>query len=114
MPEETEKPAYPVPYLPDEELAARVVEFLNELLKLDRPAVAALIANRVPCNEELANHPSVQVAAQHGGYHVGMLGVLNGLCGAGADRYGLIEAVFEEGGLHHFQVRPPRAPEGEG
>jgi hypothetical protein len=84
------------PYAADAELAARVVAFLNELLECDRPAVAALIANRIPCNARLANHPSVQVAAQHGGYHVGLLGILNGLCGVREDNYGLIAAVFED------------------
>ena len=29
--------------------SSEVVEFLNQLLEADRPAVAALIANRVPC-----------------------------------------------------------------
>ena len=57
------------------------VGFLNRLISLDKAAVAALIANRVPCNEQLANHPTVRVTAQHGGYHVGLLGILNGLFG---------------------------------
>jgi hypothetical protein len=79
----------------DRELAQRVCNFLNELLEIDRPALASLIANRVPCNEALANHPMVQVGAQHGGYHVGMLGVLNGLCGVRENNYGFIEAIFD-------------------
>jgi hypothetical protein len=78
------------------QLAARVVAFLNELLEYDRPAIAALIANRVPCNGRLADHPTVQVAAQHGGYHVGLLGILNGLCGVREDNWGLITAIFED------------------
>lgn len=57
------------------------IDFLNSLISLDKAAVAALIANRVPCNEQLANHPTVRVTAQHGGYHVGLLGILNGLFG---------------------------------
>lgn len=83
-------------HVADEELAARVVAFLNELLEYDRPAIAALIANRIPCNARLADHPSVQVSAQHGGYHVGLLGILNGLCGVREDNYGLITAIFED------------------
>ena len=72
-----------------------MVAFLNELLERDRPAIAALIANRVPCNKRLAEHPSVQVGAQHGGYNVGLLGLLNGLCGVRENGYGLIAAIFE-------------------
>lgn len=61
------------------------IEFLNHLIALDKAAVAALIANRVPCNEQLANHPTVRVVAQHGGYNVGLLGILNGLLGTESD-----------------------------
>ena len=65
----------------DKELAAKIVEYLNTLIEADRPAIAALIANRVPCNQTLADHPTCQVGTQNGGYHVGLLGILNGLCG---------------------------------
>jgi len=74
----------------------KVIDYLNELLELDRPAVAALIANRIPCNREMADHPSVQVSSQHGGYHVGMLGILNGIFGIDEEGFGGIVAVFEE------------------
>lgn len=74
-----------------------VVNFLNDLVELDRPAIAALIANRIPCNQLLADHPTVQVAATAGGYHVGLLGILNGLCGVMEDGYGYIAAVLDEG-----------------
>lgn len=83
----------------DEQLATRIVTFLNELLEIDRPAIAALLANRVTCNQALADHPTVQVGAQHGGYHVGMLGILNGLCGIDDKGYGPINAVFDESPL---------------
>ncbi len=80
--------------LEDYVMANRIVTLLNELIELDKPAVAALIANRVPCSESMALHPTVQVATQHGGFHVGWLGVLNGLCGH--DVTGPIVAVFQE------------------
>lgn len=80
----------------DGDLASRIVGYLNELVRLDTPAVAALIANRVPCNDGLANHPTCQVLSQHGGFLVGMLGVLNGLCGIDSQGNGPIRAVFEE------------------
>jgi hypothetical protein len=75
----------------------KIADLLNEALALDRPAVAALIANRVPCNEALADHPTIQVGVQHGGFHVGLLGLLNGLgepVPEGGER--LITAVFED------------------
>ena len=77
-------------------VAHMVVDLLNELVELDRPAIAALIANRVPCNALLADHPTVQVSEQHGGFHVGILGVLNGICGTREDGRSLIEAIFED------------------
>ncbi len=75
--------------------AQEIVDLLNDLMVRDRAAVAALIANRVPCNESLANHPTVQCGAQHGGFFVGMLGVLNGLAGHPGQR-GPIVAVFSD------------------
>ena len=84
----------------NESMAEAVVAYLNELLELDRPAVAALISNRVPCNEALADHPTCQVGKQHGGFNVGMLGLLNGLCGFYEDGprkgFGPIAAEFED------------------
>lgn len=80
----------------DYKLAERVVALLNDMLEMDAPAVAALIANRVPCNTKLLNHPTVQVGVQHGGNHVGMLGVLNGLCGIDDVGFGGVVACFDE------------------
>jgi hypothetical protein len=97
---------------PDLDLAQRIVDLLNELTELDRPAVAALIANRVPCIRELAEHPTVQVGAQHGGFSVGLLGILNGLCGVNDRGWGVIAAKFEDatekefGALLGFEVNP--------
>ena len=82
-------------YAADLQLAARICEFLNGLLANDRPAIAAMIANRVPCSRALADHPTVQVSVQHGGFHVGLLGLLNGLCGIHGDGNGPICAVFD-------------------
>lgn len=73
------------------------IALLNELIQIDANAVAALIANRVPCNEEMANHPTVQCGAQHGGFHVGMLGVINGLFGIyEGSGWGPIMFVFDD------------------
>lgn len=88
-----------------------VIDYLNELIQTDCPAIAALVANRVPCNQEMADHPTVQVMQQHGGFHVGMLGILNGLFGTFEDGWGPITFVFDKGNL----VRVIRAtgPEAE-
>lgn len=80
-----------------------VIAYLNELIAIDKPAVAALLANRVPCNKHLAEHPTVQVSAQHGGYHVGMMGIINGLFGVNRQGFGRIRFVFEDGELIRFE-----------
>lgn len=94
------------------ELAQQIVDYLNDLLERDTPAIAALVANRVPCNAALADHPTCQVSMQHGGFHVGILGLLNGLCGVDDLLGGCITAVFEEDdgsgkwlSLKEFRVR---------
>ena len=76
-----------------------VIAYLNELIEIDRPAIAALIANHVPCNKELANHETVQVLAHHGGYSVGMLGILNGMFGTDDVGWGPIVFTFKDGDL---------------
>ena len=81
-----------------------VIDFLNELVKIDADALRALIIHRVDCNEELALHPTVQVSGWPGdGYAVGMLGILNGLFGATEDGIGFLTAVFQDGELVKFQ-----------
>ena len=79
----------------DLELAKKIVDYLNELLKIDRPVIAAFITNRIPCSKKLANHPTVQAAAQHGGFYVGFLGLLNGLCGIHENGVGPICFMFK-------------------
>ena len=82
------------------------ITYLNELIELDRPALAALIASRVPCDLALAEHPSCQVRSQYGGFYVGMIGVLNGLFGVGAmdERgWGPMTLVFEDGNLQRVR-----------
>lgn len=69
----------------DDRMADRVVELMNEMLAIDPAATRALLINRVPCNAALADHPTIQCGAMEGGYTVGMMGVLSGLCGAHDD-----------------------------
>lgn len=77
----------------------QIVARLNSMLEADRPAMAALLANRVPCNEKLADHPTCQVMMQHGGFYVGLLGVLNGLLGESASIKAIFDDPEEPGGL---------------
>lgn len=99
----------------DKVLAEKIVNFLNELVEIDKPALAALITNRVPCNEDLADHATVQVMSRNDGFSVGLLGVLNGLCGIYENGYGPIAAEFDEGkipssysNLTKFRVLTPK------
>lgn len=94
-------------------LAEKVVGYMNELVELDRVCIGAMVENRIPCNEALANHASCQVMDQHGDVCVGLLGVLNGLCGIYDDGpkkgWGVIAAEFTEpvvGDLKGFLIIP--------
>jgi hypothetical protein len=53
----------------------------------------------VQCNDELAQHPTIQVVEaedQEGrAPTVGLLGLLNGICGCAPDGRGLISAVYD-------------------
>lgn len=67
---------------------AQVIERLNSMVAADPEAMRALVEHRVPCNEAMADHPTVQVGRRRdpGPYgdrpfEVGMLGVLNGILG---------------------------------
>jgi len=87
----------------------RIVNFLNELLEIDPAAVSALIAARVPCNQFLADHPTVQIGEERGEFRVGLLGLLNGLCGTRENGYGFINAIYDGdadqlGNLVRFEV----------
>ena len=89
------------------------IELLNSMLNADRPATAALVANRVPCNEALADHDTIQVSEQNGGFHVGLLGVINGLFGVDEYGWGPIATVWthdvgEFGFLERFERAKPR------
>lgn len=57
----------------------QLIEALNAALAVDRSAVDALFSFRVACNENLAQHPNIQVRQDDTGYSVSMIGILNGL-----------------------------------
>jgi hypothetical protein len=65
-------------------IADQIAALLNEMLAADPAATHALIANRVPCNDTLRDHPTIQVHVRNASGifpTVGMLGVLNGVAG---------------------------------
>lgn len=76
-------------------IADQIAALLNEMLAADPAATHALIANRVPCNEALRDHPTIQVEVRNDNKDflptVGLLGVLNGV--AGLERR--VVAVFD-------------------
>lgn len=76
-----------------------IIAFLNSLVEVDSNAINLLVGTRVPCNEDMADHPTVQVGMGDSGLPVvGILGVLNGYCGIRSDYNGPIMAVFEDDG----------------
>jgi len=82
--------------------AQEFVDFMNELIKIDRGAIQELIESRVVCNKKLAEHPTVQVSNYFGDgqYWVGMLGIFNGWFGAydagPKQGWGPIAAIYSE------------------
>ncbi len=87
---------------------------LNMIHAADPTVLGKLISFRVPCNSELALHPTVQVGLRDGWnedgslkggdgtlftdqpYEVGFLGVINGLFGVDYRQWGFIYAHFAE------------------
>ena len=91
----------------DLKLAKRIVDFMNEALELDRDAISNLVYNNmVQCNKELAMSPTIQIASWYVCSSiglpdvglVGLIGILNGLCGVYDNNDGCIGTV--SGGEH--------------
>ena len=59
-----------------------VIDFLNELVKLDYNFTLSLIDSRLPCNNTILNHETIQVDLRKDDIpKAGFLGVLNGIFG---------------------------------
>jgi len=80
-----------------------VVDFLNELLKVDRLAINAIFNSRVYCNKEMAEHPTIQVGRNEEVTQVGIVGILNGLFGTYDNDYGCISVYIENGEIEEFR-----------
>lgn len=86
------------------------IRVLNEAVAADQDAISHLVNDRVACGQELADHPTIQVAVHGPADHsVGLLGILNGIFGADADGWGFITAGSEDDGtVIQFMRTPPR------
>jgi hypothetical protein len=86
-------------------LAHRIAGFLNALLPTDAAAITAIVEHRVPCSELLADHPTIQFGCEvSGAPRLGVLGLLNGLCGIYPDGNGALIAGVRNGQIKQFGV----------
>ena len=73
------------------ELEESILRTLQSAFDADPSAMRSLVVNRVPCNQELADHPSIVVSdvpiPGPPRFEVGLIGVIVGLmCDAGCRR----------------------------
>lgn len=83
--------------LRDSVTVEQAIELLNSALEADPIAIQNLMNSRVTCNDDLANHPTIQVGSDGVGedspFRVGLLGIVNGLFGTwNSNGYGAIHA----------------------
>lgn len=71
------------------------IQVLNEAMTCDNNAIGSMIDIRVPCNQDLAKHTTVQVARYGDGWRVGILGIINGMFGTDERGYGPISAILD-------------------
>lgn len=74
-----------------------VLDVLNRATEADPEAMRALVRDRVPCNQQLADDPTIQVGVKRGSPRVGLLGIINGLFGIDGKGWGPIMAEVEVG-----------------
>ena len=65
-----------------------VIEILNEAFEADPVAMNELFNIKVPVNDELLNHRTIQCSAQRKDF--GVMGLINGIIGADDNRVGHI------------------------
>jgi calcineurin-like phosphoesterase len=80
----------------DEISAQFVVDFLNELVRLDKYALTDLMTERVRVSKQFTTHPTVPTKDdQVDGPEIGMLGVINGMFGLEGETQA-IEVVIDK------------------
>lgn len=76
-----------------------VCDLLNEMLEKDYECIKALIGTRTPCNDVIADHPTIQVRKfDNEPPKVGLLGFLNGLFGIRKDGMGALCVELDDDG----------------
>lgn len=75
-----------------------VCSFLNKILKLDPSVINQLFNYRVLCNNNITNHPTIQVESNEIDEkdYVGILGILNGLFGVNEKNRGYICMIIDD------------------
>lgn len=64
-----------------QEILESILNTLNEACQADKNAINQLCETRVPCNETLAEHPTVVVKEDNDGQTtIGLIGIINGIC----------------------------------
>lgn len=59
----------------------QILNLLQQAVACDRNAMDELCGLRVPCNDALAEHPTIQVSGMQGEPTVvGTIGIVNGIC----------------------------------
>lgn len=85
-----------------------VINTLNELSTADPEAWVKLMEHRVPCNDAIINHPTVQTLKTEYGHTVGLFGVINSLFPVFNDQeltnYGQISAKMVQGKLLFYKT----------
>ena len=75
------------------------VEVLNRAFAADSKAVRTIFACRAPCNQQLADDPTIQVAAYDlvpgSKFSLAAIGLLNGIFGIRDDGMGYLAASYE-------------------
>ena len=57
------------------------LRILNEALDRDAVSITHLVNTRIPCDERLSKHGTIQTRVLNGPHMVGVLGVINGILG---------------------------------
>jgi hypothetical protein len=89
-----------------EALVQQAIKVLNEALAADPEALQRLFTVRALATTALTNHPTIQVIAEKAGDQpqvvptctIGVMGLINGLFGVGADGWGKITSTWDDTG----------------
>lgn len=80
----------------DEISAQYVVDFLNELVRLDKYALTDMMSERISVNKALKNHPTVKTKELvEGVTEIGLLSIINGMFGLEGETVA-IEVILDE------------------